>query len=311
MSHESMIATINAELKEADTETLGLLLEVLRKPKQGLFKSVKKLPNVMPRSSTKKATSLRRLEFVGENLPFEAIEKLSIKERGALQRSLKEQNKDWLREKIANLKALWVMVMDGRVHAWGKSMKDYPQPEQIMEICRSTGKYPFIFIDDDQMAIEEGSSVWHRLDEDDYYPTVPVILRSDSGTTKLVADFDTGSPFSFVSYDLLLKAHVVQRHFGEYVENAIHLGKLYQCVAKVVYAEIVTVPGKTKTFTTTIYCVDDWLNSPFVKINPNRAALIGRDLLLELQLNVLLQFGKRRTEIIMPTSLKRKKTKRR
>jgi hypothetical protein len=69
----------------------------------------------------------------------------------------KEQNNEWLREKFANLKALWIMVVDGQIKAWEKIMKDYPQPEQIMEICRNTGKYPFIFIDDDRMAIEESA----------------------------------------------------------------------------------------------------------------------------------------------------------
>jgi len=160
MSHESMLATINTELKKADAETLGLLLEVLRKSKQGLSKSLTKPPEVMPQSLDKKAALPCQLEFIGENLPFETIEKLAVKERGALQRSLKEQNKEWLREKFTALNALWVRVMNGQIRAWGKSMKDYPQTEQIMEIYRSTGKYPFIFINDDRMAIEESASVW-------------------------------------------------------------------------------------------------------------------------------------------------------
>ncbi|MGH7595374.1 MAG: hypothetical protein ACREOI_03435, partial [bacterium] len=99
MSQESMIATINSELKGADTETLGLLLEVLRKSKPGFSKPLQKLPDAMPHSSSQKTALSQRLKFIGENLLFEAIEKLSIKERGALQRSLKEQNKEWLREK--------------------------------------------------------------------------------------------------------------------------------------------------------------------------------------------------------------------
>jgi hypothetical protein len=258
MSHESMIATINSELKGADAETLGLLLEVLRKSKLSSSKPPQKLSDAMPHSSNQKTALSQQLKFTGENLPFEAIEKLSIKERGALQRSLKEQNKEWLRENFAALNALWVMVLDGQVKAWGKTMKDYPQPEQIMEVCQNTDKYPFIFIDDDRMAIEEVSSVWHKLDADDYYPTVPIILKSDSGTANLVADFDTGSPFSFESYDLLLDAQVVQRRSGEYVEDAIHLGEPYQCVAKIVYVEMSAVPKKTRTFATTVYCVDDW-----------------------------------------------------
>jgi hypothetical protein len=43
-----MIATINSELKGADAETLGLLLEVLRKPKQGFAKPMQTLPHAMP-----------------------------------------------------------------------------------------------------------------------------------------------------------------------------------------------------------------------------------------------------------------------
>jgi hypothetical protein len=191
-----MIATINSELKGADAETLGLLLDVLQKFKQGFSKPLQKPAGAMPHSANQKTALPQRLKFIGENLPFEAIEKLSIKERGALQRSLKEQNKAWLREKFAALNALWVMVLDGQVKAWGKTMKDYPQPEQIMEICRSTGKYPFIFIADDRMAIEESTSAWHRLEAGDYYPTVPVTLKSDSGTANLAADFDTGLPIS-------------------------------------------------------------------------------------------------------------------
>jgi len=38
--------------------------------------------------------------------------------------------------------------------------------------------------------------------------------------------------------------------------------------------------------------------SPFVDIHPNRTALIGRDILLELKPKVLLDFETRQTEIV-------------
>jgi hypothetical protein len=38
--------------------------------------------------------------------------------------------------------------------------------------------------------------------------------------------------------------------------------------------------------------------SPFVKINPNRVALVGRDLVLALKPKVLLDFDQRQTEIM-------------
>ncbi len=306
MSREAIVEKIKEELIEADGETLDLLLETLQKSKKKRPMPSEKFTSILSGSLNRKTPPRQTLEFIGENLSFEEIDKLSIKERGELQRRLKEQNKEWLREKFTTLNALWIMVVDGQIKSWGKKKKDYPQAEQIMEICQSTGKYPFIFINDDRLAIEESSSGWHRLDVDDYYPTIPLTLRSDSGAAKLVADFDTGSPFSFVNYDLLLAEKVVQRRPAEYVENAIHLGKQYQCVSKIVKAEFEATSGQARSFVTTVYCVEDRPNSPFVRINPNRIALIGRDLPFEAKLSLGLHFDKQRTEIIPATSKRQK-----
>jgi hypothetical protein len=55
--------------------------------------------------------------------------------------------------------------------------------------------------------------------------------------------------------------------------------------------------GETFAFEAMIYCVSDWQTSPFVKINPDRVALVGRDLLLTLKPMILLDFNERQTEI--------------
>jgi hypothetical protein len=185
MSQEAIVAKIKDALTEADSETLDLLLETLQKSKKKRLMPSEKFTSILSGSFNRKTPPRQTLEFIGENLPFEEIEKLSIKERGELQRRLKEQNKEWLHEKFTTLNALWLMVIDGKVQSWGKNQKDYPQPEQIMEISQRTGKYPFIFINDDRMAIEESSSSWHKLDADDYYPTIPLRLRSNSGAAFL------------------------------------------------------------------------------------------------------------------------------
>lgn len=46
-----------------------------------------------------------------------------------------------------------------------------------------------------------------------------------------------------------------------------------------------------------IFCVLNWMNSPFVQINPNRSALIGRGPLLDLRPKVELDFDNRQTEV--------------
>jgi hypothetical protein len=44
--------------------------------------------------------------------------------------------------------------------------------------------------------------------------------------------------------------------------------------------------------------------SPFVVINPDRTALIGRDILLQLKPQVLLDFAKRQTQIVTGSKTK-------
>ena len=258
MSHESMIATIEAELKGANIETLGLLLDALRQSKMKRSMFAEEASSFPSNTLEKRTADSPTSEFIGENLKVDDVQRLSVQERGELQRRLKEQNHAWLRKRFASLNAFWIMVVDGQVKSWGRSKKDYPHVEQIMEVCESTGKYPFIFINDDRLAIEESSSSWYSVDVDDFYPTIPLTLQSDSGATTLIADFDTGSPFSFVNYDLLLAEKVVKRRVVDYVENAIHLGKQYQCVSKIVTVEFEIKSGETRAFDTAIYCVEDW-----------------------------------------------------
>jgi len=225
-----------------------------------------------------------------------------------MQRRLKELNRKWLQEKFSSLNAVWLMVMDGQILAWGKTTKNYPKPAQIMELCQKTGKYPFIFINDDAMAIEESFSGWNQIKAHDFYPTVPVTLNSDSGSAKLIADFDTGSAFSFVNYDFLLTHKVVQHEFKEYVENSVHLGQPYECILKTVTATMTTISGEAVSLKADVYCVENWPKRPFVKINPKRIALVGRNLLLELKLCTLLNFDRRQTEIMLsPPKRGRKK----
>ncbi len=49
-------------------------------------------------------------------------------------------------------------------------------------------------------------------------------------------------------------------------------------------------------------CVTKWKQSPFVRINPRRTALAGRDIFLELQPSITLDFANRRTTISAPTT---------
>lgn len=95
------------------------------------------------------------MKFVGKNLLPEEYPRLSFEERAALQWRLKQQNRNWLQKQFAKLNAAWLVVVDGKVIASGKTLKNRPTSPQILKICRRTGKFPFIFVNDKFITIEE------------------------------------------------------------------------------------------------------------------------------------------------------------
>jgi hypothetical protein len=191
--------------------------------------------------------------------------------------------------------------MDGEVIASGDSLHNYPRIEQIREIISRYGKQPFIFINDLFVAIEESHSNWNpTVYRRDFYPTVSLTLRTDSGSVEIVADFDTGAASSFIDLDLLLSHQVIDLYESENVVSSKHLGESFRYVSKPINVEIKLSTGEPRTLELPIQCIGNWNGSPFVRINPRRTALAGRDIFLQLQPSILLDFANRRTKISAP-----------
>jgi hypothetical protein len=230
---------------------------------------------------------------------LEEHEQLPLKERAMLKRRLKEQNYQWLQAKFSALDAAWLVIVDGQVIASGKSLKDKPRQPQVLEICRQTGKFPFIFVNDKFITIEESISPWHATKQaGDYYPTLPVTLRSASNIVEIVGDLVTGSSHTFADYSFLAAKNLIRPEAGDDLETHLHLNRPFDYVDKFVRIELPSRSGKSLALDTWIACVLDWRLSPFVALNPNRIALIGRDIMLELKPNVRLDFDARQTEIL-------------
>lgn len=295
MSHEVMLEDIKAELDHLDPAALQSIREIINQAKSPLSaRSKAKQSAGMPLIDIEEP-----LPFAGENLTPEKHEQLSLKERAVFKRRLKGRNYQWLQAKFSALDAAWLVVVDGQAIASGKSLKDKPRQSQILEICRRTGKFPFVFVNDEFITIEESTSPWHATKQPgDYYPTLPVTLRSASSVVEIVADLDTGASHTFTDYDFLAAKNLIRPEAGDDFETHLHLNRPFDYIDKFVHIELPSRSGKSLVLETWIACVLDWRLSPFVALNPNRTALIGRDILLELKPNVRLDFDKRQTEIL-------------
>jgi hypothetical protein len=308
MSHEAILETIKTELETADAATLQSIWETLRQAKQGSIELSTAVGGQLSRRSSTTTASEKPVEFVGENSPFDPNRKFSFEEKAAAKRRLKAQNREWLLQKFNELRAGWLMVVDGQVIASGATLSDYPTPEQLLAVCHRTGKFPFLFINEKIMMIEESGSVWHLTNiPRDFYPTVPVKIRSDKATAAIVGDLDTGAIPTFVDYDFLIGQNLIQPQTPEETDDAQHLGQAYEHLTRNIVIEIFFPSGEVRSLEVPIACVTGWQNSPFVAINPNRTALLGRAIFLMLKPRILLDFDKQESKLWAPLQRRKKK----
>jgi hypothetical protein len=305
MNHATMLEQIKAKIEHADPATLQSIWEIFDQTERRSTAVPEPAVGSAQNRADKKTVPTQPLKFSGENLTLEEYKSLSLDERGMLQWHLKQKNHQWLQETFSTLDAAWLVVVDSQVIASGKSLDDYPMPPQILEICQRTGKFPFIFINDQFVTIEEGISSWHETNKiGDFYPTISFALSSASNVAEIVGDFDTGASRTFVDYGFLTAHNIIQPDDTDYSEASLHLNQRFVYIAKLLRIVLPANSSEANTLDARIFCVPNWHLSPFVKINPNRVALIGRDILLKLKPKVLLDFEQRQTEIIASAAIK-------
>jgi hypothetical protein len=229
-------------------------------------------------------------KFQGENPPFAVTAQLSLDERSQRLQELIEQNRAWLERKCHELPAGWLMVIDGEVIAHGHTLQEFPESEQIEAVGQQTGKFPLLFIHPSLVAIEE-TTAWHSTaTPGDSYPTLPITLENGAVSLSLTADFDTGAVDIFTDGDWLESQGLIQITATDVSFFDAHLGGSYTYLVKPVTV-VLTANGVARRETYKIVCVRHWASSPFVQINPNRQALVGRGICLRLQPVVELDFA--------------------
>ncbi|MCS7263443.1 MAG: hypothetical protein NZ805_01270 [Armatimonadetes bacterium] len=235
-------------------------------------------------------------QWQGENPPFEEMAKLEMMERSKVMWELKRINQKWLLRQCEKLKAGWLIVVDGKVLKFGPSMAWGWSDEELLAIAQQTGKLPLIFIHPRLLMIEE--TAWATIDTFDAYPTLPVTLKGVGGSLTLVADFDTGALGLFTDYEQVMQQNLVQFTPADQWQLGEHLGQpFFYCPKPVVVALIADDGTERSVSGVDIFCVLNWGQSPFVSVNPNRTALIGRDICLLLQPKITLNFEAKMTSV--------------
>jgi hypothetical protein len=213
----------------------------------------------------------------------------------------------WVDAELERRQAAWILVVGGEVVSCGTGLDSLPNKSDAYRLGQQKGRAPFLFTQ--EPLIEEASSpsptsIWSPLAPDDSYPTLPVLVSHshlpDAALVpqglSLSADLDTGSPAVFLSREDV-------RGCGVDLDilmplTRFHLGRPYHYVVPTMKIAVPTQVGALPSGVFQVYAVKDWSNSPMTLVNPQRRALVGRNVLLRLGLEINLNGQSRSTTVL-------------
>jgi len=234
-------------------------------------------------------------KWQGENPAWDEWLQMSEEERQAVMDELEQRNRVWLEWMRRTLQAEWLLVVDGKIVRYGASWNEYPSDDALEALIQQLGKVPLLFAADP--LIEE--TAWNPTRYPaDFYPALPVTFQGLTGQSiTLVADFDTGSRHTFADADLLQRQGVIHLLPTTLWAVGWHLNRSFRYTPKSLIVILTAADGTQKTASQTILCVRNWQQSPFVAVNPNRTALVGRSLCLAMQVKITLDFAQQVTSV--------------
>ncbi|MFQ6040693.1 MAG: hypothetical protein ACE5PV_07545 [Candidatus Poribacteria bacterium] len=237
-------------------------------------------------------------------MTFEQYLALPIEQRHSLALELQKRNWHSIQSELIRRNAQWMLVCGGSVLEYSSNWKELPTDEKIKEIGHQQNKVPLVFVRNP--LIEE--TAWSPLPDDDWYPTLPVYFgRAQWDNERLVqhglfiiSDFDTGAPCILTNYDGLVQEQILDLELVLNPFLGSHLGNTYAFFIAELRVGVTDEIGNVKSAPIQCRCVMNWASSPICHINPQRQALVGRNLLLTLALQVNLNGANRTTRL--PTS---------
>ena len=160
----------------------------------------------------------------------------------------------------------WVVICGDKSVTGGKSLSRFPSFEDKKELARKHGAVPFVY--SRPIISEEGGSLGALLDQ---YPKAIIGING----RQVLANIDTGTNQTMIS------DHVTDPEPGSVPEKGVHLGKRFEYYINKRSVTLQSVKnGKQSVgpIMMPVAIIDDWKTSPWIKINPRRGALVGRDI---------------------------------
>jgi CheY-like chemotaxis protein len=186
----------------------------------------------------------------------------------------------------------WVVVCGNDVVKTSLSGTPFPTEEELFECAKLRDQVPFLFVR--PPVIEEvgwsPTTRRHLNGLQDYYPTIDCHVQPQNGPLQRIeCDLDTGASVSCISADIITVSNL------DPLQNSEHLAQEYWFTVKWLRFVLSDETNQQHTVNFPAYVILDWSTGPFVKINPQRQMLAGRDLINSLNLRIVLDPARQRT----------------
>lgn len=235
------------------------------------------------------------LRWQGENPTWEEWQQMSEEERLKVMDGLEAGNRKWLEQVRRTLGAFWLLVVNGQIVMWGKSPKDFPSPEEIESLCQKLGRIPLWY--EPNPIIEEGVPWQTTVYANDAYPSLSVTFTNGGQKWETVGDFDTGAIEVYTSAEILERESVLSFSPATLWRTGQHLGQFFRYTRIHLHVSLKADDGSERSEMHPVLCIRNWQQSPFVSVNPNRTALVGRSLCLSLKPKIVLDFERKATTL--------------
>ena len=124
------------------------------------------------------------LDFVGQNISFDQYLSWTREQKRSYLDNAEKANRDWVENKLRELNAMWLIVINGKVISHGPLLRTFPDDDEFIALCKRHNKYPFVFFSPRMFFVEE-TGRWHPTSvPGDAYPTI-VEIRCYSSSPRL------------------------------------------------------------------------------------------------------------------------------
>jgi proline iminopeptidase len=201
-----------------------------------------------------------------------------------------QKHQIWITIELKRKKWVWGIVCGMSLVCGSSNLFDFPSEDDLMELGKEKNLIPFAYTIANSPESSDLGNNWNwnktPYNENDFYPALKAGIRD----SEYLDDFDTGAQQTCIS-DSIIERGIL--NFLQQDIDSEHLGSPYKYFTKKVGVTIQDNSGIRIEQIIPLRVIDNWGNSPFVMINPNRRVLFGRDILQAFELEVRLNSQKK------------------